>query len=95
LEFARHQGVADWMWFIMLGAMMLGFYYFLAVFVEDEEEIEEDFEHFDRDHDGYISRDDAGSWKPLVISFDKYDADHDGRLSRLEFQTFEHALPRH
>lgn len=86
-------GLVDWLWLIMLGAMMLGFYYLLAVFFEDEEEIEEDFESLDRDRDGYVTREDASGWQRLAKAFDKFDADHDGRLSRVDFEEFEHSLP--
>ena len=92
LEVVRNWGFADWMWLIMLGAMMLGFYYLLAIFFEDEEEIQEDFESFDRDRDGYVTRDDATRWQRLAKAFDRFDADHDGRLSRAEFENFEHSL---
>ena len=93
LQVISNWGLIDWMWLIMLGAMMLGFYYLLAVFFEDEEEIAEDFEHLDRDHDGYVTRDDASRWQRLVKAFDRFDCDHDGRLSRVEFEDFEHSLP--
>lgn len=93
LAFARNQALSDWIWFIMLGAMMLGMYYFVPAFIEHEEEITEDFEGLDRDHDGYISREDAANWKSLASTFDKFDVDHDGKLSRVEFESFEHALP--
>jgi len=92
LEVVSNWGLIDWLWLILLGAMMLGFYYFLFVYVEDEEEIAEDFERLDRDHDGYVTRDDASRWQRLAKAFDKYDADHDGKLSRVEFQEFEHSL---
>jgi hypothetical protein len=91
--FASNQGFGDWLWFIMLDAMMLGMYYFVPAFIEHEEEITEDFAGLDRDHDGYISREDAANWKSLASSFEKFDADHDGKLSQVEFETFEHALP--
>src|SRR5271169_4405513 len=55
----RNTNGVDWLWLILLGAMMLGFYYFLAVYLEDEEEIAEDFQSLDSDHDGFISREDA------------------------------------
>lgn len=80
----------DWIWLILLGGMMLGVYYFLAVYLEDEEKIHAEFHRLDGDGDGYISREDAARWPDLVRSFDRYDADHDGRLSRVEFENFEH-----
>jgi len=93
LAVVSNWGFLDWMWLIMLGAMMLGFYYLLSVFFIDEEEIEEDFERLDRDRDGFVTRDDASRWQRLAKVFDKFDADHDGKLSRVEFEEFEHSLP--
>ncbi len=94
LEVLRSQSGVDWIWLIMLGAMMVLLYYFLAVYMEDEEEIAEDFTQLDLDHDGYVTRADASAWKRLASSFDRFDADHDGQLSRVEFEAFEHSLPR-
>jgi hypothetical protein len=94
LEVVSNWGLIDWMWIIMLGAMMLGFYYVLGVFLIDEEEIQEDFESLDRDRDGYVTREDASGWQRLAKVFDRFDADHDGMLSRVEFEEFEHSLPR-
>ena len=82
----------DWIWLMLLGGMMLGIYYFLAVYIEDKEEILSDFRALDRDHDGYISREDALRWPELVRSFDRFDADHDGRLSRVDFEAFEQSF---
>jgi hypothetical protein len=93
LEVVSNWGFADWMWLMLLGAMMLGFYYLLAVFFIDEEEIEEDFECLDRDHDGFVTPDDASRWQRLAKVFEKFDVDHDGKLSRVEFEEFEHSLP--
>jgi len=93
LEVVSNWGFADWMWLMLLGAMMLGFYYLLAVFFIDEEEIEEDFDYLDRDHDGFVTRDDASRWQRLGKAFERFDVDHDGRLSRVEFEEFEHSLP--
>jgi hypothetical protein len=42
LDFILGQNTMDWLWFIMLGAMMLGLYNFVPVFVQGEEEIAED-----------------------------------------------------
>jgi len=95
LQVLRHTSGLDWIWFILLGAMMLGFYYFLVVYLEDEESINEEFLRLDGDHDGYISRENASGWPELARSFDTFDRDHDGRLTRLEFENFERALPAH
>jgi hypothetical protein len=84
----------DSIWFIFLGLMMVGLYYLLAVYVEEENEIELDFAELDKDHDGYIGRQDASVWSALAKVFDKFDADHDGKLSRMEFERFEHSLAR-
>jgi len=81
----------DWIWLMLLGAMMLGIYYFLAVYLEDEEVITAEFRQLDSDHDGFISRDDVKTWPALFRSFDRFDMDHDGRLSRVEFEAYEHA----
>jgi len=74
---------------------MLGMYYLLVVYVEDEEKIAEEFQRLDRDHDGFISRADASSWPDLARSFDRFDADHDGRLSHVDFEAFENAVAAH
>lgn len=81
----------DWIWLMLLGAMMLGVYYFLAVYLEGEELITAEFRELDRDQDGYLSRDDTKTWPELFRSFDEFDSDHDGRLSRVEFEAYEHA----
>jgi hypothetical protein len=81
----------DWIWFGLLGAMMLGVYYFLAVYLEDEEEITMAFHTLDRDNDGFIGREEAKSWPALSKAFERFDADRDGRLSRVEFEAFEHS----
>jgi len=96
LQVLRNSDGIDWIWFILLGFMMLGFYYFLAVYLEDEEAIAEDFQRLDGDHDGYISRDDAKGWPDLLRFFDRFDKDHDGHLSHVDFEAFEKAaLPIH
>jgi hypothetical protein len=89
----RNFGGIDWIWLILLGAMMAGLYYFLAVYLLDEEEISEEFQSLDHDHDGFISREDTANWPDLSRSFDKFDSDHDGRLSRIDFAAFENAVP--
>ena len=83
----------DWIWLILLGGMMLGLYYFFGVYLEDEEEITEEFQDLDADHDGFISREDAKNWPELSREFDKFDRDHDGRLSHNDFELFEKARP--
>jgi len=88
----RNTSGADWIWFALLGAMMLGFYYFLAVYLEDEEEVAEDFQKLDSDHDGFISREDARKMPDLIRVFERFDADHDGRLSHVEFEAFENTV---
>jgi len=88
----RNTSGADWIWFALLGGMMLGFYYFLAVYLEDEEEIAEDFQSLDTDHDGFINREDAKKMPDLIRVFDKFDTDHDGRLSHVEFEAFENSV---
>ncbi|HXY22232.1 MAG TPA: EF-hand domain-containing protein [Burkholderiaceae bacterium] len=89
----RNTDGIDWLWVILLAAMMIGIYYFLAVYVEDEEKITEAFQRLDRDHDGFITREDAGTWPELLSAFDRFDTDHDGRLSWTDFDAFEHAVP--
>ena len=81
----------DWIWLILLGAMMLGIYYFTGVYLEDEEEFTEEFQRLDGDHDGFIRREDVKNWPELSRVFDKFDTDHDGRLSRHDFKEFEKA----
>jgi hypothetical protein len=81
----------EWIWLMLLGAMMLGIYYFLAVYLEDEEEISLGFRQLDKDHDGFISREDARQWPELSHNFERFDADHDGRLTRVDFEAFSHA----
>jgi len=81
----------DWIWFTLLGAMMLGVYYFLTVYLADEEEITMAFHSLDRDQDGFVGREEAKAWPALSQAFERFDADRDGRLSRVEFEAFEHA----
>src|SRR5208283_1776427 len=69
----RNTSGVDWIWLILLGAMMLGIYYFLAVYLEDEEEIAEEFQRLDLDRDGFISREDTNTWPNLRRLFDKFD----------------------
>ena len=95
IQAVRNSSGVDWIWLILLGAMMLGIYYFLAVYLEDEEEINEEFQRLDLDRDGFISREDATTWPNLSRLFDKFDSDHDGRLSRADFEAYEHAVPAH
>ena len=82
----------DWIWFALLGAMMLGIYYFLAVYLEEEEEIAEDFQSLDTDHDGFIGREDAKKMPDLIRVFDRFDTDHDGRLSHVDFEAYENSV---
>jgi hypothetical protein len=82
-----------WIGFIMLGALMLGMYYFSGVYLMDEEEITDEFQQLDGDHDGFISREDVKNRPDLSRVFDKFDTDHDGRLSRYDFIAFEKAPP--
>jgi len=93
LQALRNTDGIDWLWVILLGAMMIGVYYFLVVYVEDEENITEAFRRLDRDHDGFITREDARSWPELSSAFDRFDTDRDGRLSWTDFDAFEHAVP--
>ena len=93
LQTLRNTDGADWIWLIRLGAMMVGVCYFLAVYLEDEEEIAEEFQRLDRDHDGFVTREDAKDWPELIRLFDKFDTDCDGRLSHVDFEAFENALP--
>ncbi len=88
----RNTSGVDWIWLILLGAMMLGIYYFLAVYLEEEEEIAEDFQSLDTDHDGFIGREDAKKMPDLVRVFDRFDTDHDGRLSHADFEAYENAV---
>lgn len=92
LHVLKNLGGLDGLWLVMLGLMMVGTYYFLAVYVWEEDEIHADFVRLDADHDGYIARADAAPWRRLAKDFDKFDLDHDGRLSRVEFEAFEHSL---
>lgn len=94
LQFLRQFDSIDWMWLMLLGLMMLGIYHFLAVFLLEENGIQQDFDWLDADHDGYIRAQDAAGWTQLARVFDRFDSDHDGRLSRVEFEQFEHSLPR-
>ncbi|SPJ15709.1 exported hypothetical protein [Burkholderiales bacterium] len=89
----RNTDGEDWIWLILLGGMMVGVYYFLAVYMEDEEEIAEEFQRLDRDHDGFVTREDAKDWPELIRLFDKFDTDRDGRLSHVDFEAFENAVP--
>lgn len=82
----------DWVWPAFLGLMMLGLYYFFAVYLEDEYVIGEEFERIDTDRDGYISRDEASKLRGLAEVFDRFDNDHDGMMSRAEFDEFEHSF---
>jgi hypothetical protein len=95
IQAVRNSSGVDWIWLILLGAMMLGIYYFLAVYLEDEEEIAKAFRRLDGDHDGYISREDGRSWPDLIRLFDRFASDHDGRLSHNDFEAFEKALAAH
>jgi len=70
----------------------LGIYYFLAVYLEDEEEIAENFQSLDTDHDGFISREDAKKIPDLIRVFERFDTDHDGRLSHVDFEAYENAV---
>ena len=79
----------DWIWFILLGFMMLGIYYILAVYLETEDVIAVEFQHLDTDHDGFITREDAKNWPELLRAFSKFDKDDDGRLSHNDFEEFE------
>ncbi len=88
----RNTSGEDWIWFALLGAMMLGIYYFLAVYLEEEEEIAEDFQSLDTDHDGFIGREDAKKIPDLIRVFDRLDTDHDGRLSHVDFEAYENTV---
>jgi hypothetical protein len=88
-------GGQDWIWLILLSAMMLGLYYFLAIYVKEVGDVAAQFERMDRDHDGFISKTDTGNWADLRRLFDKFDTDHDGRMSRADFNAFERSLYSH
>jgi hypothetical protein len=88
-------GGQDWIWLILLAAMMLGVYYFLAVYVREERTAGIEFERMDRDRDGFISLRDAGRWADLRRLFDQFDSDHDGRMSRADFEAFQSSLFSH
>jgi hypothetical protein len=85
----------DWIWLILLAAMMLGLYYFLAIYVREKHEATAQFKRLDRDRDGFISLQDAGDWPDLRRLFDKFDADHDGRMSRIDFEAFQRSRYSH
>ena len=87
----RSADALDWMWLMLLGAIMLGVYYFLMVYLTDHEAIAAEFHQLDRDHDGFITAEDCKTWPELRHSFARFDADRDGRLSRLDFAAFEQA----
>ncbi len=93
-QLVTSQYALDWMWFMLLVAMMLGLY-FATVYVVDEEMIAREFMELDHDHDGFITVDDARTWPELRNAFARFDADHNGRMSRLDFDAFEHAMPAH
>jgi uncharacterized membrane protein YcjF (UPF0283 family) len=88
-------GGQDWIWLILLAAMMLGLYYFLAIYVKEKGEATAQFQRLDRDRDGYISLKDAGNWADLRRLFDKFDVDHDGRMSHADFEAFQNSLYSH
>jgi hypothetical protein len=91
----RNFGGEDWIWLILLASMMLGLYYFLAIYVKEEGEVSAQFNRMDRDRDGFISMQDAGTWSDLRCSFEKFDTDHDGRLSRADFEALQRSLFSH
>jgi len=43
------------------------------------------FEELDRNHDGFLSRDEANDARELDTRFSELDADNDGKLSRDEY----------
>jgi hypothetical protein len=88
-------GGQDWIWLMLLAAMMLGLYYFLTVYVREKGEAKAQFERLDRDRDGYISLKDAGNWADLRRRFSEFDSDHDGRMSSVDFEAFQRALFSH
>jgi len=45
------------------------------------------FDAFDKDSKGYITRDEAATDPHLSAQFDTLDSDHDGRLSVTEFMS--------
>ena len=85
----------DWIWVILFAGLMLGVYYYAAVWLVEEEEITEEFLRLDLDHDGFISREDVKNWPELNREFDTFDRDHDGRLSHHDFELFERAQTAH
>ncbi|HUO44922.1 MAG TPA: EF-hand domain-containing protein [Burkholderiales bacterium] len=87
LQAVNTLNVIDVIWLILLGAMMLGVYWWLF-YIEEEEEITEEFMELDRNHDGYISRDEAEGY--LAEKFEECDADHDGKISRHDFELVMH-----
>lgn len=91
----RNFGGLDWMWLILLAFMMLGLYYFLAIYVREKADTTAAFERLDRDRDGFISLQDAGNWSDLRRLFSTFDSDHDGRMSRVEFESFQNSLYSH
>ena len=95
MQAVRNSSGVDWLWLILLGAMMLGIYYLFPVYLVDKENINQEFQRLDFDRDGFISRTDITAWPNLIRSFDKFDTDHDGRLSRADFEAYEHAVPAH
>ncbi len=52
-------------------------------------ENEKTFREFDRNSDGYVSKDEVSSSKALAEGFEAADKDHDGKLDPAEFQALE------
>lgn len=52
-------------------------------------EVEKAFRELDRNHDGYISKDEISSSKALAQGFESADKNHDGKLDLAEFQSLE------
>ena len=52
---------------------------------------QESFSELDKDHNGYLSKNETQPLKTLNNNFSEYDKNHDDKLSRSEFSAFENA----
>lgn len=52
----------------------------------DPQSIDRRFDQLDRNHDGFLSRDEANDAAELATRFSELDANNDGKLSRAEYR---------